>query len=177
MFNIFQTRVTVSEDSPLKVAADALAIPANDHLWMGSGLTGTIKKEGGEEIEAEAIRQGPAALGQSIATTAGELGFQKIYHVIVASQDLKTQTDQVGAAVTALLAGANKDKIAKLAVAPLESEENIKAFSEAAKELVLAMLKHLERETSLREIALLVHTTEARDAYRNALHEAMRTHL
>ena len=42
---------------------DAIANAANNHLWMGAGVAGAIKRAGGEEIEREAVAKGPIAVG------------------------------------------------------------------------------------------------------------------
>jgi len=38
---------------------DAIVNAANNHLWMGAGVAGAIKRKGGQIIEDEALRQGP----------------------------------------------------------------------------------------------------------------------
>lgn len=42
---------------------EAIVNAANNHLWMGSGVAGAIKRKGGEVIEKEAMAQGPIAVG------------------------------------------------------------------------------------------------------------------
>ena len=173
MFNIFQTRVALAEGDPLGVEAEGLAIPANDHLWMGAGLPGTIKKEGGEEIEAEAIQQGPASLGSAIATGSGTLGCRRIFHLVVTGQDLKTQTEAIRPAVRAALSAAAGEGFTRLAIAPLEDEENLAAFRAAADQVIAALLEGLSEPSSLQEILLLTGSEGARESYRQALHHAM----
>ncbi|MGH9760352.1 MAG: macro domain-containing protein, partial [Blastocatellia bacterium] len=41
----------------------AIVNAANTELWLGPGVAGAILDRGGEEIELEAIRQAPIALG------------------------------------------------------------------------------------------------------------------
>ena len=52
---------------------DAVANAANDHLWMGAGVAGALKRAGGEEIEREAIGEGadPASAKPSRPARAG----------------------------------------------------------------------------------------------------------
>ena len=38
---------------------DAIVNAANNHLWMGAGVAGAIKRRGGQVIEDEAIATGP----------------------------------------------------------------------------------------------------------------------
>ncbi|NIP43693.1 MAG: macro domain-containing protein [candidate division Zixibacteria bacterium] len=74
---------------------DAIVNAANNHLWMGSGVAGAIKKKGGEEIEKEAVEKGPIEIGQAIATKAGKLKAKYVIHAAGMGQDLATSADKV----------------------------------------------------------------------------------
>ncbi len=73
-------------------AADSEAIvnAANNHLWMGSGVAGAIKRKGGDVIEREAMARGPVRVGEAVATTAGKLPFKYVIHAAGMGQDLLT---------------------------------------------------------------------------------------
>jgi O-acetyl-ADP-ribose deacetylase (regulator of RNase III) len=74
---------------------DAIANAANNHLWMGSGVAGAIKRAGGEEVEQEAVAQGPIDVGAAVATGAGRLPAHWVIHGAVMGQDLRTNGDLV----------------------------------------------------------------------------------
>jgi O-acetyl-ADP-ribose deacetylase len=74
---------------------DAIANAANNHLWMGSGVAGAIKRAGGDEIEREAVAQGPIDVGEAVATGAGRLPARWVIHGAVMGQDLRTNGDLV----------------------------------------------------------------------------------
>jgi O-acetyl-ADP-ribose deacetylase len=63
----------VREGDIAEVEADAIANAANDHLWMGAGVAGALKRAGGDEIEHEAMAQGPIELGTAVATAGQDL--------------------------------------------------------------------------------------------------------
>jgi len=75
--------------------ADAIVNAANNHLWMGAGVAGAIKRKGGEEIEQEAVAKGPIAVGEAVATTAGNLNARYVIHGAVMGQDLKTDYHKI----------------------------------------------------------------------------------
>jgi O-acetyl-ADP-ribose deacetylase (regulator of RNase III) len=85
----------VHEGDIAAVDADAVANAANDHLWMGAGVAGALKRAGGEEIEREAMAQGPIELGTAVATTAGSLRARYVIHGAVMGQNLRTNADLV----------------------------------------------------------------------------------
>ena len=62
--------IEIIEGDITGVAADALVNAANNHLWMGAGVAGAIKKAGGNDIEEEAVSKGPILVGAVIETGA-----------------------------------------------------------------------------------------------------------
>src|SRR5688500_15156985 len=88
-----QLEVVESDIAALEV--DAIANAANNHLWMGAGVAGAIKRAGGEEIEREAVAKGPIALGDAVVTGAGRLTAKWVVHGAVMGQDLRTDGELV----------------------------------------------------------------------------------
>jgi O-acetyl-ADP-ribose deacetylase len=88
-------KVEVVEGDIAALEVDAIANAANNHLWMGSGVAGAIKRAGGEEIEREAVQLGPIAVGDAVATGAGRLPARWVVHGAVMGQDLRTNAELV----------------------------------------------------------------------------------
>ncbi|MBN1540336.1 MAG: macro domain-containing protein [Candidatus Thermoplasmatota archaeon] len=88
-------RVLLVQGDLSEFCADAIVNAANDHLWMGSGVAGALKRRGGQIIEQEAVRSGPIPVGSAIATTAGSLHARCVIHGAVMGQDLRTDHDIV----------------------------------------------------------------------------------
>lgn len=95
---------------------DAIASAANDHLWMGAGVAGAIKRAGGEEIEREAVAKGPIPVGSAVATGAGRLRAKHVVHGAVMGQDLRTSADLVERTTRSCLALADELGAASLAL-------------------------------------------------------------
>lgn len=89
------TELEVAEADITALGVDAIANAANNHLWMGGGVAGAIKRAGGEGIEREAVRQGPIEIGDAVATSAGRLPARWVIHGAVMGQDLRTDADLV----------------------------------------------------------------------------------
>jgi O-acetyl-ADP-ribose deacetylase (regulator of RNase III) len=109
-------RLEVREGDIASVAADAVANAANDHLWMGAGVAGALKRAGGDEIEREAMAQGPILLGGAVATTAGRLPARWVIHGAVMGQDLRTDADLVRRATRSCLELADELECRSLAL-------------------------------------------------------------
>src|ERR687883_2122155 len=85
----------VVEGDITQLDVDAIANAANDHLWMGAGVAGAIKRAGGVEIEREAVAKGPIAVGDAVATGAGRLKARHVIHGAVMGQDLRTSAELI----------------------------------------------------------------------------------
>ena len=82
--------LSVVDGDITQLEVDAIANAANNHLWMGAGVAGAIKRAGGEEIEREAVALGPIEVGDAVVTGAGRLPSRWIIHGAVMGQDLHT---------------------------------------------------------------------------------------
>ena len=94
---------------------DAVVNAANDHLWMGAGVAGAIKRKGGIEIEKEAMSQGPIPVGQAVVTAAGKLSARYVIHAAVMGQDLVTSEEYIRSATLNSLRRAEELKLKSVA--------------------------------------------------------------
>ena len=97
------------------VDADAIVNAANNHLWMGAGVAGAIKRKGGKEIEDEAMKQAPIPIGEAVVTSAGKLKTKYVIHAAVMGQDLISSEDYIRVATLNSLKMAEKLKIESIA--------------------------------------------------------------
>src|SRR4030067_1085337 len=88
-------RVFLSQGDITEMDCDAIVNAANNHLWMGAGVAGAIKRKGGEIIEEEAVKKGPMPVGEAVATTAGALKARYVIHAAGMGQDLTTDAGKI----------------------------------------------------------------------------------
>jgi O-acetyl-ADP-ribose deacetylase (regulator of RNase III) len=98
-----------------QVDTEAIVNAANNHLWMGAGVAGAIKRAGGEVIEKEAVKKGPIMPGEAVYTGAGKLPYKMVIHAAVMGQDLRTSDELIRKATIASLNIAERMKIASIA--------------------------------------------------------------
>lgn len=77
---------------------DAVVNAANNHLWMGAGVAGALKRAGGSEIESEAVSKGPVEIGEAVVTLGGKLHARYVIHAAVMGQDLRTDQSKIAKA-------------------------------------------------------------------------------
>ncbi len=95
--------LVISQGDITDSGADAIVNAANDHLWMGAGVAGAIKKKGGVVIEEEAIQKGPIKVGEAISTGGGALRARHVIHAAGMGQDLRTSEEIVASCTLASL--------------------------------------------------------------------------
>jgi O-acetyl-ADP-ribose deacetylase (regulator of RNase III) len=90
-----QIEVFLEKGDITEMETDAIVNAANNHLWMGAGVAGAIKKKGGKIIEDEAVKKGPIPVGEALATTAGALKAKYVIHAAGMGQDLTTDAEKI----------------------------------------------------------------------------------
>jgi O-acetyl-ADP-ribose deacetylase (regulator of RNase III) len=156
----------VVEGDITRLEVDAVADAANDHLWMGAGVAGALKRAGGVEIEREAVAKGPIPLGEAVATGAGRLRARHVIHGAVMGQDLRTSADLIRRTTASCLRVADELGCASLALPAFGTGVGGFPLAECARIMVEAVRAHAPR--SLRRVVLAVFGEEARRAFEAA---------
>jgi O-acetyl-ADP-ribose deacetylase (regulator of RNase III) len=113
--NLSGVKIKVVQGDITDLEVDAIVNAANNHLWMGAGVAGAIKKRGGKWIEDEAMRKGPIPIGEAIVTSAGKLKAKYVIHAAVMGQDLVTNVEYIKNATLNSLKRAEELKIKSIA--------------------------------------------------------------
>jgi O-acetyl-ADP-ribose deacetylase len=160
-------QLEVHEGDIAAVEADAVANAANEHLWMGAGVAGALKRAGGEEIEREAVARGPIPLGSAVATTAGRLPARWVIHGAVMGQDLRTDADLVRSTTHSCLELADELGCRSLALPAFGTGVGGFALAECAR-IMVEEARSFEPQT-LERVIFAVFGSEAYEAFSSAL--------
>jgi O-acetyl-ADP-ribose deacetylase (regulator of RNase III) len=145
----------------------AVANAANDHLWMGAGVAGAIKRAGGEEIEREAVARGPIAIGDAVATGAGALPASYVIHAAVMGQDLRTSAEVIARATRRTLEIAEELELDSVALPAFGTGVGGFPLEQCAQIMVGTARAFPVR--SLRRVVFAVFGDEAKAAFDHAL--------
>jgi O-acetyl-ADP-ribose deacetylase len=146
---------------------DAVANAANNHLWMGSGVAGAIKRTGGEEIEREAVRQGPIEVGEAVATSGGRLPARWVIHGAVMGQDLRTDADLVRRTTESVLRVADELGARSVALPAFGTGVGGFPLDECAQIMVNAVRRY--EPAVLERVVFAVFGAEAKTAFERTL--------
>jgi O-acetyl-ADP-ribose deacetylase (regulator of RNase III) len=159
--------ISIVEGDITALEVDAIANAANNHLWMGSGVAGAIKRAGGEEIEREAVQLGPIEVGDAVATSAGRLPARWVIHGAVMGQDLQTNADLVRRTTESCLRAADELGAESIALPAFGTGVGGFPLEECARIMVEAARAH--EPSSLKRIVFAVFGADAKAAFEKTL--------
>jgi O-acetyl-ADP-ribose deacetylase len=133
-------KIVVEKKSLLDLNVDAIVNPANSKGEMGGGVAGAIKKQGGPQIEKEAMAQAPIAIGEAVLTSAGKLGCKFVIHSPTMEKPAeKTTGEKVFRATTAAIELAKKKNLKTLGFPGMGTGVGKVSPEESAKSMVDAL--------------------------------------
>ena len=144
---------------------DAIVNAANNAFWMGAGVAGAIKARGGQEIEREAMAQGPVEPGECVVTTGGRLAARYVIHAAVMGQDLRTSASFITRATANALAVADARGLASMALPAFGTGVGGFPVDECARLMIAAVRDHAPAAATLRLVRLVLFGQPAYRAF------------
>jgi O-acetyl-ADP-ribose deacetylase (regulator of RNase III) len=135
---------------------DAIVNAANNAFWMGTGVAGAIKARGGQEIERDAMAQGPVEPGECVVTSGGRLAARHVIHAAVMGQDLRTSASLIARATANALTLADGRGLTTIALPAFGTGVGGFAVDECARLMIAAVRDHAPAATTLRLVRLVL---------------------
>lgn len=162
-------RIRLVQGDITALPVDAIVNAANDQLWMGAGVAGAIKRAGGEEIEREAVAQGPIAVGEAVVTGAGKLKAKHVVHAAVMGQDLRTDAERIRRATASALGRAEELGLRSIALPALGTGVGGFPLDECARLMIGEVERHVRAGSGLEEVVFALRGDDAFVAFRDVL--------
>ena len=162
-------KIDVQQGDITRVKVDAVVNAANNHLWMGGGVAGALKRAGGPEVEAEALMKGPIPVGDVAVTTGGRLPARYIIHAAVMGQDLQTDAEKIRQATKNSLVRADELEIRTIAFPALGTGVGGFPLGECARIMIGEVLQYSAGGTGLERVAFVLFDELAFGVFRQEL--------
>ncbi len=162
-------KVEIMTGDIAQIECAALVNAANNHLWMGGGVAGALKRAGGQLIEDEAMRQGPVAVGEVVATGAGSLKAQYVIHAAVMGQDLRTNAEAIRRATVNCLRKAEELGLECVAFPALGTGVGGFPLEECARIMLGAVTEYGKSQTGLNRVMFILRDAAASAVFRRVL--------
>jgi len=167
--NVGKTKLMLVHGDIIESRSEAITNAANDRLWMGGGVAGAIKRAGGEEIENEAMKQGPISPGEVVVTHAGEMNSKYIIHAVVMGQDLKTKDDFIRQATRNTISKAEELSVSSLALPAFGTGVGHFPADECAKIMIEEIVNALLETNNIRQLRLVLKDKGIYEIFKQAL--------
>lgn len=161
-------KITIISGDITEAATEAIVNAANNHLWMGSGVAGAIKRRGGEQIESEAVAQGPIEPGEAVATGAGNLPQKYVIHAAGMGQDLRTSEELVYKSTFAALGRAKELGVKSIAFPAIGTGVGGLDIADCAVQMKRAVDAFTANEGSVEEVQFVIFGEKNRQAFASA---------
>lgn len=161
--------IEVTQGDITEAATEAIVNAANNHLWMGAGVAGAIKRKGGIEIEKEAVSKGPIKVGEAVITGGGRLKAKYVIHAAGMGQDLQTDTQKVKQATKNSLKLAESHKISSIAFPAIGTGVGGFPVEECAQIMIREAASFLQKSKHLRKVMLVLFDESTTNAFEVAL--------
>lgn len=168
-FTLKSTMIELRQGDITEFEADALVNAANNHLWMGGGVAGAIKRKGGQIIEDEAVKLAPIPIGEAVVTTAGILKAKHVIHAAGMGLDLRTDEVKIRNAMINSLKRAEELGIKSIAFPSIGTGVGGFPLEGAADIMIKAALDHINQGCSLGNITFVLYDKNAYDVFKNTL--------
>jgi O-acetyl-ADP-ribose deacetylase (regulator of RNase III) len=158
----------VTQGDITQADTDAIVNAANNHLWMGAGVAGAIRRAGGGEVEREAVAKGPIPIGSAVETTAGKLPHKYVIHGAVMGQDLQTDGSLIAETTKSCLELADKLALESVALPAFGTGVGGFPLDDCATIMVREVVHFATRAQHVRRVALVLFGPEATMAFTRA---------
>ncbi len=155
-----------------ELEVDAIVNAANNQGWLGSGVAGAIRRAAGDEVEREAVAQGPWAVGDAVRTGPGRLGgrgVRAVLHAAAMGPGVRASAGSVAAATGAALGLAAAEDLASVALPALGTGVGGLGHQACAAAMGGALRRHCAGGTSLRLVAFALFDADALEEFGAAL--------
>jgi O-acetyl-ADP-ribose deacetylase (regulator of RNase III) len=170
----FPIEIDIWQGDIADLEVDAIVVPANESLFMTSGVAAAVKRRAGDEVERDAVAQGPVVPGRVVVTSGGHLAAPWLMHAVAVGHDLRADPAQLEAALEATFEAAEAMELKRLALAPLGIERGVFAPADAALLMLGAIAARSGRPGAPTSIVIAVTSSTDGAAYASAL-ETIRT--
>ncbi len=154
----------------VEVQADAIVNAANSALAGGGGVDGAIHRAGGPSIMAECNTYDGCPTGNAVATTAGRLKAQYVFHAVGPIYHGREEDARLlASAYQACLKLAEERKLKSIAFPSLSTGVYGYPVNEAAPIALRTVIEHIQQPTSLQQVMFVLFDSNSYTVYKNTL--------
>ena len=168
------TALELIEADITELDVEAIVNAANEHLQLGSGVAGAIRRKGGDSIQEECDRIGSTPVGTAVMTGAGELAAKQVIHAVGPKFEDADADRKLASAVRASLALADRNGLRSIALPAISAGNFGFPLDRAARIMLTEIHRYLQGGTKLSRVVVALFDDEAYQTFKRELRRGFR---
>ena len=148
---------------------DAIVNAANEHLVLGGGVAGAIRRKGGPKIQEECNIKGGTYVGGAVITTGGNLKAKHVIHAVGPRMGEGDEDVKLRSATINSLKVAEDQGLTSIAFPAISTGIFGFPIDRCAKIMLIATISYLKERTKLKKVAFVLWGQEAYSVFENTL--------
>jgi O-acetyl-ADP-ribose deacetylase (regulator of RNase III) len=153
---------------------DVIVNAANEHLQLGAGVAGAIRRKGGPSIQEECNRIGGTPVGTAVMTGAGNLRARQVIHAVGPRMGEGDEDKKLASAVRSALALADRHGMKSIALPAISTGIFGFPLDRAARIMLTEIQRFLQGGTKLDRVVLCLYDEEAFGVFKRELRRGFR---
>lgn len=146
------SEILILQGDLTEMDVDAIVNAANNDLQLGGGVAGAIRRKGGDAIQRECNAIGSIPLGGAAITSGGRLKARYVIHAASMELGGRTSATDLRSSTAHSLRIASEHNLETIAFPAVGTGIAHFPMRDCAQIMLSEAMKHLEGETSLKEI-------------------------
>src|SRR5271167_1637827 len=167
----FTVRIEIRQGDLTEMDVDASVNAANNHLRLGGGVAGAIRRKGGPQIQAECNEIGTIPVGGAAITSGGNLKARYVIHAASMQLGGRTEAQSLRSSTAHALRIAAQKRLKTIAFPAVGTGIAGFPLRECAEIMLREVAKHLQGPTSLQKIYFVLFDPEALAAFQSVRSE------
>jgi O-acetyl-ADP-ribose deacetylase (regulator of RNase III) len=164
-------KIALLQGDLTEMDVDAIVNAANNDLQLGGGVAGAIRRKGGEAIQRECDAIGSIPIGGAAITTGGRLRARYVIHAASMQLGGTTTARALRSSTAHALRVAAEKGLRTIAFPAVGTGIAGFPIPECARIMLLEVVEHLKKPTSLEKIYFVLFDTQALSEFEIALSE------
>jgi O-acetyl-ADP-ribose deacetylase (regulator of RNase III) len=170
MSSAMAAEVSLQSGDITEFDVDAIVSPANNDLILGGGVSGAVRRQGGEEIQRECNRLAPIPLGEAVVTPGFALRCKHVIHAAIMPLGLWADAGAIRRAVASSLRRAEERGLKSVAFPAVGTGAGNFPAHKSARILFEELERHL-KGSKLEKVLVVLHDEKVTRDYTEVFKE------
>jgi O-acetyl-ADP-ribose deacetylase len=162
-------RIEIRQGDITEMDCDAIVNAANNHLQLGGGVAGAIRRKGGRRIQGECDEIGAIPVGGAAITSGGDLRARHVIHAASMQLGGEASAQALRTSTAHSLRIASQKSLKTIAFPAVGTGIAGFPLKECAEIMLREVEKHFENPTSIEKVYFVLFDSEALGIFEKVL--------